>query len=312
MKILVTGGAGFIASHVADHYIAEGHDVVVVDDLSVGQKANLNPKATFYRVDITDRPALETVFERERPEAINHHAAQKFLRRSVEFPVEDATINILGSLQLLDLAIKYGCQRFIFASTSAVYGEAPSELPYKEHFIGQPIAPYGVSKLAVEHYLHAYAVVAGLSTISLRYANVYGPRQDAHGESGVIAIFTEALLADRTPTINGTGQQTRDYIYIDDVVSANRLALQSKFIGSLNIGTEVEVPLLTIYAQLNRLTGRAITPTHGPAKKGDPERLALAHGKAKVELGWTPHFSLEEGLKMTVESFTPFPVNCDI
>lgn len=303
MKILVTGGAGFIASHIVDTYVNAGHQVVVVDDLSVGSKENLNPQAVFYQVDITDRTALAEVFEKERPEAINHHAAQKFLRRSVEFPGEDAIINIIGSLNLLELAKQYQCQRFIFASTAAAYGEAPEQQPYQESFRGQPIAPYGVAKRTVDDYLYTFALNDGLSTITLRYGNVYGPRQDAHGDSGVIAIFTEKLLAGETPTINGTGEQSRDYVYVADVAAANMLALTSDRTGIYNICTQTETSLLKIYDLLSGFIGVAITPTHGPAKKGDPLRVVLANNKAAAELDWQAKVGIEEGLRETVAWF---------
>lgn len=303
MKIVVTGGAGFIGSHIVDGYLAAGHEVVVIDDLTVGKKEQLNSQATFYRADVTDLPALIEIFDKEQPDVINHHAAQKFLRRSVEFPVEDAVINIIGSINLLDLAQKYGVQKFIFASTAAVYGDQSEQLPYSENTVGQPIAPYGVAKFSVEHYMHTYQHNAGLQTVALRYSNVYGPRQDAHGESGVIAIFAEQLLAGQTPKINGSGQQTRDYIYIDDVVQANLAALESNFSGVANISTNTEVSLLEVYQMLSRELETQIEPEHGPAKKGDPERLVLDNAKAKEVLNWQPAVSLEEGIQRTVDWF---------
>lgn len=304
MKILVTGGAGFIASHIVDGYIEAGHEVVVVDDLSVGKQENLNPNAIFYQVDIVDFEALKTVFEKEKPEAINHHAAQKFLRRSVEFPGEDATINIIGSLNLLQLAKQYGCKRFIFASTAAAYGDLDEQMPYKESFKGQPIAPYGVAKRSVEDYMYTFNLNDGLSTITLRYSNVFGPRQDAHGESGVIAIFAEKLIANEPITINGTGEQTRDYVYIGDVVRANVLALESELTGVVNISTNTEVSLLTLLTELSERVGVTQQPTHGPAKKGDPDRVVLDNAAALKQLNWQPNTSFAEGLTETVDWFT--------
>ncbi len=303
MKILVTGGAGFIASHVVDSYVQAGHSVTVIDDLSVGKQANLNPTAGFYQIDIRNQIELEKLIARLKPEVINHHAAQKFLRRSVEEPVEDAEINIIGSLNLINAAVKTGCRRFIFASTAAVYGDQSDQLPYREATLPLPISPYGTAKLAVEHYLASYYHNQALSSISLRYANVYGPRQDAHGESGVVAIFTEQLLKNQKPKIFGSGQQTRDYIYIKDVVRANLLALESTFQGEVNISTETETSLLSVYKTLNELIGQPIEPAFNPAKKGDPTRLVLAKSEAEKVLAWQPKTSLADGLKQTVDWF---------
>ncbi len=303
MKILVTGGAGFIGSHIVDGYLQAGHQVVVVDDLTVGKKTNLNPAATFYQIDITDRQALQALFATERPDIVNHHAAQKFLRRSVEFPAEDAMINIIGSIHLLDLATHYRCQAFIFASTAAVYGDNLSHLPFQEDYRGQPIAPYGVAKLAVEQYMSTYQLHAGLRTVAFRYANVYGPRQDGQGESGVIAIFAEQLLAGQRPKIFGTGQQTRDYIYVGDVVQANLAIIESNFAGVCNISTNTEVALIDIYHQLAELTNQTEEPVFEPAKKGDPLRLCLDNTKAQQLLDWRPTTDLKVGLQQTIEWF---------
>lgn len=303
MKILVTGGAGFIGSHIVDGYIAAGHEVVIIDDLSVGRKEHLNPQTSFYQVDITDLSTLESIFAKEKPDTINHHAAQKFLRRSVDFPAEDATINIIGSINLLQLARKHQVKRFIFASTAAVYGDDAVHLPYTEDYSGHPIAPYGVAKRSVEDYLYTYQLNYGLQIIALRYANVYGPRQDPHGESGVIAIFTEQLLSGQPTTIYGTGEQTRDYLYIDDVVKANLVALESDFSGAINISTGRETSLNVIYHEIGQLADSSQQPTYAPGKKGDPARLVLDNKKAASLLGWQPTVAIQEGLKKTVEWF---------
>jgi len=241
MKIIVTGGAGFIGSHVTDRYIAAGHQVVVVDNLTTGKMANLNPKVRFYQSDIRD-PGMEEIFGNEKPDVVNHHAAQIDVRKSVQDPVFDAGVNILGMLNLLEKAIRHGVKRFIFASSGgAMYGDQPENAaPADEETPLRPISPYGVAKATGELYLHYYKIVHGLDYVALRYGNVYGPRQDPFGEAGVVAIFTEKLLADGQPVINGDGLQTRDYVYVEDVAAANLLALHPGASGSFNIGTGLE------------------------------------------------------------------------
>lgn len=227
MRILVTGGAGFIGSHVADAYLAAGHEVAVVDDLSTGAKENLDPRARFWQVDIrsAELPAVMTDF---RPEVISHHAAQMSVSVSARDPRHDADINILGTLNLLEAAVRCGVKRVIFASTGgAMYGDQDA-VPTLETTFPQPVSPYGVAKLAVERYLHAYRAMHGLPAIALRYANVYGPRQNPHGEAGVVAIFSRGILEGRELTVNGDGGQTRDYVYVGDVVRANLLALECR------------------------------------------------------------------------------------
>src|SRR5215212_1162880 len=224
-KILITGGAGFIGSHVADGYLAEGHDVVVVDDLSTGHRANLPERARLCEADLTDGAELARILETERPDVVNHHAAQRSVRVSVEDPAEDARINVIGSLRLLELSRRYGVKKVIFISTGgAIYGE-DTPIPTPEDAPAWPVSPYGIAKLSVEHYLYYYGVQFGLSSVILRYANVYGPRQDPHGEAGVVAIFVERLLAGQECTIFGDGGQTRDYVYVGDLVRANIAAL---------------------------------------------------------------------------------------
>src|SRR5574341_55980 len=226
MRILVTGGAGFIGSHLVDRLIQEGHEVSIVDDLSTGKKKNVNPKAAFYKLDILS-PKVERVFKKERPEALFHHAAQMDVRRSVKDPIFDGQVNILGTLNLLEQAVKAGTKRVIFASSGgAVYGDQ-ERFPAGEDHPARPISPYGISKLAGEHYLYYYGRTYGLQWTSLRYANVYGPRQDPFGEAGVVAIFALKLLQNEQPVINGTGKQTRDYVAVDDVVEANMTVLNS-------------------------------------------------------------------------------------
>jgi UDP-glucose 4-epimerase len=224
MKILVTGGAGFIGSHVVDAYLELGHEVVVVDNLSSGSIENLNPKAKFYKMDIRDSD-IEDLFKNEKPDIVNHHAAQMDVRKSVEDPIYDADVNIIGSLNLLQNCIRYGVKKFIFASTGgAIYGEQ-DYFPADEEHPTRPLSPYGVAKLTVEKYLYFYKEVHGLNYVVLRYANIYGPRQNPHGEAGVVAIFTSKMLKGEQPVINGDGFQTRDYTFVGDVVRANVLAL---------------------------------------------------------------------------------------
>jgi len=239
MKILVTGGAGFIGSNVVDRYITDGHDVVVVDNLSTGKKANLNPNAKFYQMSIKEE-GLEEVFKREKPDIVNHHAAQIDVRKSVAEPVYDAGINIIGSLNLFQQCTKYKVKKVIFASSGgAGYGEQVRFPADEEHPL-QPLSPYGIAKVSVELYLYFYGVTYGLDYTILRYANVYGPRQDPLGEAGFVAIFTNAMIENEVPVINGDGKQTRDYVYIDDVVEANELSLSKGSGEAFNIGTGIE------------------------------------------------------------------------
>jgi UDP-glucose 4-epimerase len=283
--VLVTGGAGFIGSHIVDAYIDRGWRVSVVDDLSTGDRANLNPKAEFYMMDIAAAP-IDTI----RPDVINHHAAQMDVRRSVADPVFDARLNILGSLRLLQKSVEVGVKRFIFASTGgAIYGE-PVFAPQTEQHPTNPLSPYGCAKLSVEHYMNYFRAVHGLSTIALRYANVYGPRQNSKGEAGVIAIFAEKKRRGERVTINGDGEQTRDYTYVADVVAANMEVTESSDAGPFNVGTGVE----TTVNQLAQMIG--VEADHGPAKIGEQRRSVLAS-----RFGLTP---LEDGLRETLAWFT--------
>jgi UDP-glucose 4-epimerase len=301
-RVLVTGGAGFIGSQVADGLVAAGHEVTVVDNLSTGKREYVPAEARFYPYDIKSREAFELVCGL-RPRAILHHAAQMSVQVSVADPLKDAEDNILGSLNLFQAAGLSGVQRIIFASTGgAIYGdEAP--IPASEQDPPQPEAPYGVAKLAVEHYLHFYQRQYGVIPISLRYANVYGPRQNGLGEAGVVAIFLEKFLADIQPVINGDGLQTRDFVYVGDVVAANLLALDYPRAGVFNIGTGRETDILTIYLKLQDLTGSGLGPVHGPAKPGEQRRSSLDSSLARAELGWRPRVSLDEGLARTAAAF---------
>ena len=302
MKILVTGGAGFIASHVADAFIAAGHDVVVLDNLVTGNKANINPKAKFIEMDIRDAKVKE-VFASEKFDAVDHHAAQMDVRKSVEDPIYDAQINILGTLNLLESCKTYGVKKFIFASTGgAIYGEQ-DYFPADEQHPTRPLSPYGISKLTIEKYLFFYQTVHKLTPFILRYANVYGPRQNPHGEAGVVAIFATRMLKGGQPVINGDGKQTRDYVFVGDVVRANIGALNAKTPDCVNIGTGIETDVNELFNRLSRLTGSNVKEAHGPAKEGEQLRSVLLANKAKKILGWSPTVSIEQGLQETAEYF---------
>ena len=301
MKILVTGGAGFIGSHVAEIYLRAGHEVWIVDDLSSGRPTNIPPEAHFVQAEITDA-AVRRLLVDERIEVVNHHAAQMDVRRSVADPLFDARVNILGLLNILEGARQARCQRIIFASSGGtVYGEQDT-FPATEDHSTCPISPYGVSKLAGERYLYFYHREHGLPSLSLRYANVYGPRQDPHGEAGVVAIFTQRLLAGETITINGDGQQTRDYVFVADVARANLAALTVAYSGALNIGTGLETTVNTLAEHLQRITGSRDRAQHGAAKPGEQRRSVLSWSRAADRLNWKPLVSLADGLEKTVAS----------
>lgn len=301
MKVLVTGGAGFIGSNVVDLYIERGYDVVVVDNLSTGRESNLNPRAKLYKLDIRSSEITE-VFERERPDYINHHAAQIDVRRSVTEPIFDADININGSINLLENARRVGVRRFIYISSGgAVYGE-PEYLPCDEAHPINPICPYGASKHVVEHYLYMYKEIHDLDYSVLRYANVYGPRQDPLGEAGVVAIFTGKMLAGEQVVINGDGEQTRDFIYVGDCAAANLMVTEGENVsGIYNLGSGVATSINEIFSTLKDVTAYQNPPIHGPAKLGETRHIYLTAEKAKQELGWQPTIGLLDGLERTVE-----------
>ena len=303
MRIVVSGGAGFIGSHIVDAYLEAGHDVAIVDDLSTGRAENVNPGARFHRVDLRDRAAVAAVMAEERPEIVNHHAAQLDVRRSVADPAFDAEVNLIGLLNLIEAARPHALRRVILASSGGVvYGEC-HRLPTRVEDPTEPISPYGVAKLGSERYLHYYAHVYGLASVWLRYANVYGPRQNPHGEAGVIAIFTTMLLEGGAPVINGSGTQTRDYVYVGDVVRANLLALESDYAGPLNIGTGVETDVNRLFALLCDAVGHHPGEQHGPAKAGEQLRSVLDARRAGEVLGWNAETPLAEGLRRTVTWF---------
>jgi len=303
MKIMVTGGAGFIGSHVADACLQAGHDVCVVDDLSTGKRGNVNPKARLYVTDIRDRAALDQVFVQERPEVICHLAAKANVRESVAEPVLYAQVNVIGSLVLLELARTHSCQKVVYASTGgAVYGE-PEYLPVDEEHPINPLDPYGASKHHVEHYLRIYKELHGLDYTVLRFPNVYGPRQDPFGEAGVVAIFTGQMLAGDTPVINGSGEQERDFVYVGDIARANVLALTGGGGGFFNLGAGVGTSINDVFSQLKEITGCNCETVHGPAKPGEVFRVYLDASRAKAGLGWEVQVPLREGLERTVAFF---------
>ena len=302
MKIVVTGGAGFIGSHVADAYIAAGHEVFVLDDLSSGDRGNLNPKAKFHRLDLLDAkvPAL---FADIRPDVLCHHAAQMDVRRSVSDPIFDARVNVLGFINLLEAGKQSGLKKVIFASSGgAIYGEQ-EKFPAAEEHPKRPASPYGVSKLTGENYLAYYHTTFGIPYVALRYANVYGPRQNFRGEAGVIAIFIDQLLSGSVPVINGDGRQTRDFVYVGDVAAANFRALDTPYVGGVNIGTGVETDLVTLYDKIRRQMDSKIDAVHGPAKEGEQRRSSIDCALAKKILDWSPKTSLDEGLGHTVAHY---------
>lgn len=302
MKILVTGGAGFIASHVVDQYLDLGHQITVIDNLSTGQKANLNPQAKFIQCDITDKEKIQEIILSEQPEIINHHAAHIQVGYSVENPQFDAQNNILGLLNIMQAAKKAGVKKVIMASTGgAMYGN--QETPFSENMKEQPLSPYGISKRAGELYLNYYHEIQQIPFIVLRYSNVYGPRQNAHGESGVIAIFLEMIGEGKQLVINGDGTHTRDYVYVADVVKANVLALESDFVGELNIGTQTETSTNQVFDKLVTELGLDLQKEYGPERIGEQVTSALDCSKAKEILGWEPTVNFDGGVKKTVEWF---------
>jgi UDP-glucose 4-epimerase len=301
MDILVTGGAGFIGSHVVDTLIQEGHRVIVVDDLSHGHRENLHPDVVFYQVDIRSQE-LQTVFERERPEVVSHHAAQIDVGQSVRDPIYDAETNVLGTLNVLECCRANGTRKVIFISSAAVYGE-PRHLPCDEGHPIHPLSPYGASKYAIEVYLRTYRSTYDLDTTVLRYGNVYGPRQDPHGEAGVVAIFANRMLAGKAPRINGTGEQARDFVYVGDCARANRLALTRGAGGVFNISTGRGVTINQLYETLKDLTPYEGSAQYGPEKPGEIFKITLDASRAAETLGWKPSVGLEDGLAQTVAYF---------
>lgn len=306
MKLLVTGGAGFIGSHLVDRLVQEGHEVVVVDNLATGKRRNINRSARFYKVDIQSW-RLERIFRNERPSVVMHLAAQMDVRKSVEDPMFDAEVNILGTLNVLRQSVKHGVRKVVFSSSGgAIYGEQNS-FPAAESHGTHPLSPYGLSKLCGEQYLSYYQRVSGLQVVSLRYANVYGPRQDPEGEAGVVAIFIRKLLNNEQAVINGNGRQTRDFVFVDDVVEANLAVMGQETQGIYNVGTGVETSINDLFRMLIQHAGSTSKEMHGPAKKGEQARSAIDSTKLRQEVSWEPRTNLDEGLGRTVEYFRQNP-----
>jgi len=302
MNILISGGAGFIGSTIADAYLEAGHDVVIIDNLTTGVLSNVPKRATFYQMDIRDEGVGEIIRE-HNIEVINHHAAQIDVRKSVENPQYDLSVNVLGSINLMEAAVKYGVKRFIFASSGgAGYGEQ-EYFPADEKHPLAPCSPYGIAKITVERYLYYFMLVKGLTYTVLRYTNVYGPRQNPHGEAGVIAIFCDKLLHGAQPVINGDGLQTRDYVYASDVVRANVLALGMAGSDIFNISTAVETDVNFIFRILNKALGSVAEEKHADAKAGEQMRSVCSYEKIKSHLGWTPGVNIEDGLMQTLDFF---------
>jgi UDP-glucose 4-epimerase len=307
MHILVTGGAGFIGSHIVDAYIARGWRVSVIDNLSTGDRANVDPRATLHEIDIRDERAAALIGEL-KPDIVNHHAAQMDVRRSVADPAFDADVNVVGSARLMQACADTAVKRFIFASSGgAIYGE-PVAAPQDETHPLAPMSPYGCAKLAVEYYLNYFRVVHGLSAIALRYANVYGPRQNAAGEAGVVAIFAGRLLRGEAVTINGSGEQTRDFVYVADVVAANVAAAEGAWQGSFNVGTGVETSINALQATMSTLAASGKSPAHAPAKTGEQLRSVLDGTRLRALANLPPPISLPQGLAAMLDWFRATPV----
>ena len=304
MRILVTGGAGFIGSHVADGFRGAGHEVAIVDDLSVGNRENVDPAIKLYQKDIRDE-SLEDVFKDFQPEIVDHHAAQSNVPASVVDPVFDASVNVLGGLNLLRLSAKHAVKKFVYISSGgAMYGEPdPDRLPVNESAPVQPLSPYGASKQALEAWLGVYQRTFGLDYTVLRYANIYGPRQGIREEGAVVAVFSTRMAADQPVTIDGTGQQTRDFVYVGDCVTANVAALERGSGQSVNIGTGRETSIYEIFEALAEVAGYDKRPEYGPARKGDVMRIVLDPSLARRELGWQASTPLHEGLAKTYAFF---------
>ena len=302
MKILVTGGAGFIGSHIVDALLARDHDVHIVDDLSSGQRDRINPAATFHEVDIRSADAADLV-RSERFETIVHHAAQMDVRRSVADPSFDADVNVRGFLNMAEAGRVSGLKKVVFASTGgAIYGE-PDFVPQDESHSLNPISPYGITKLTTEKYLYFYLVQYGLQYVALRYGNIYGPRQNPHGDAGVVAIFCQRMLKGDPVTIFGDGDQTRDYVYVGDVVNANLMAISHDGSGVINIGTGVETTVNRLYEELSDHLDFNASPNYEPARPGEQKRSVLDYSLAQESLGWRPEVSIEDGLRETADWF---------
>lgn len=302
-RIVVTGGAGFIGSNIVDAYVNAGHSVAVIDNLSSGKKDNVNPGARFYRVDITDAEGVRKVIAREKADIVSHHAAQIDVRKSVADPGYDAQINILGALNVLEAAKSCNAKKVLFSSSGGtIYGECGRRAP-DETFPGKPLSPYGITKYSLEFYLQYYAAIHGMKFTCLRYANVYGPRQDPHGEAGVVAIFSERMLNGTDVIIFGDGKQERDYVFVEDVVQANLLALDKGDNEIINIGTGVRTSVNELFRVMATVSGYTRKPIYKPARAGELMKSFLNNSKAGSILNWKPGVTVKTGLKKTLEYF---------
>jgi UDP-glucose 4-epimerase len=304
VRILVTGGAGFIGSHVVDAYVAAGHELAVIDNFSTGTEANLNPATEVHKIDLRDQASVEKAVASFRPEIVNHHAAQSEVPKSVADPTNDAQVNIIGGLNLLKACVDHGVKKVIFISSGgALYGE-PDVIPCDEDHPVRPLSPYGTSKYSFEQYLGTFKRTFGLDSTVLRYANIYGPRQDFFAEEGrVIAIFASRMLAGKPVTIDWDGEQARDMLHVGDATTANLAALESGSGGTFHISSGIPVTINDLYRKLALLTDYKLFPHYGPQRKGDVYRIALDNGRALRDLGWEPVVNLEEGLSLTVDYF---------
>jgi UDP-glucose 4-epimerase len=302
LNTLVTGGAGFIGSNLADALIDDGHNVTMVDDLSTGRMENVSQKAEFHQLEISS-PVIDKVFEKGKFDLVFHLAAQMDVRKSVKSPIFDAEINILGGINLLLASVKHGVKKFIFSSTGgAIYGEQ-DYFPADEKHPANPISPYGVSKLAFEKYLYYFLSEYKLPYIALRYANVYGPRQNEKGEAGVVAIFCSRLLEGEKAVVHGDGLQTRDFVFVDDVVKSNLLAMKYDQNGCFNVGTGLETDINTIFDKVKTATGSTQDRINGPGMPGEQRRSVISFELIKKEMGWSPSVSLDDGIQKTADYF---------
>ncbi|MCD4783602.1 MAG: NAD-dependent epimerase/dehydratase family protein [Candidatus Eremiobacteraeota bacterium] len=302
MNIVVTGAAGFIGSNVADAYIKAGHNVIIIDDLSSGNRENVNKKAEFHHLNIND-PKVEDIFKNNKIDVVNHHAAQIDVRKSVADPVFDATSNVLGIIRLLEYCRKYDVPRFIFSSTAgAIYGE-PEYIPADEKHPIRPLAPYGVSKFCGERYIQYYHDLFDQDYVILRYPNVYGPRQDPHGEAGVVAIFSGLLLEGKQPKIFGSGEATRDYLFVGEIVRANLIVLDKGTNKLMNLGTGIETSVNDLFGKMRDIIGADVEAIHMPDRPGEVQGISIDASFAKKTIGWQTKITLEEGLARTIDFF---------
>ncbi|MBW9151360.1 NAD-dependent epimerase/dehydratase family protein [Clostridium estertheticum] len=301
MKVLITGGAGFISSHIADLLIENNYDVCVIDNLSHGKLQNLNPKAKFYNVDIRDKEIFD-IFEKEKPDVVIHNAAQISVFSSVKDPLEDASLNIIGAINILEASRQFGVKKIIYPASAAIFGE-PEYLPIDEKHPLNMISPYGVSKHTVEHYLGVYKKLYNIDYMILRYSNVYGPRQDSSGEGGVVSIFCEKLINGQTPCIYGDGEQIRDFVYVKDVAKANLMAIESNRGGIFNVCTNTKMTVNNLFGYIRDLTRKDIRPGYVKERDGDIRSSYMTYDKIANEIGWSPEYSIQTGLKETFEYY---------